>query len=675
MTSQSEGVILPEDRDPSSGIGPLSGFRPDVQALRGLAVLLVVMFHARFIFHGGFIGVDVFFVVSGFVIGRGLVGGFVSTNTMSFRAFYRRRVRRILPALAVMLSVVILVAPLLAPLAASPYTTKTGIAAALFSANAYLFQVFNLGYFASSAELNPLLHTWSLSVEEQFYFIFPAMMWFAWRIAVKRRRSIPVLRIFVAGLIIVSLGLCVWLSSASGISRGEIFAFYSPFTRAWEFAVGLALVLLPASWARVRGAQPIALVSGLSMIGFSALAFSDTTLFPGVAAVVPVVGAALVIFAGSGGNSDSKRNSALWPMIRLGDVSYSWYLWHWPFIVFAGAFWPLSGSLPLVVAAVASLLPAWFSYRFIEQRATKETRRQSAAVALAAICILAPLISAAMSVPIQRVISRQPAVIDVAQSIKPVPECSARVNDRCFWGDPGSSGSVVLAGDSNAGHYSTALIGASAASGYQLATSTRPGCPPLGLAFTLFPQKSKAVECSRQMNALIDELILERPDLVVLAARTPPYLVAGRMFVDDQEIIDPMERAREFEDGLTDALRRLTSAGIRAAVIATAPAPNGERWTPDTCSALLLMLDSTRCSPKFAQSDYPAILSANELERRAARASGAEFWDFSPEICPQGFCTAVGRGFYPWKDEGHISEPMSKALTSRAQEFIDGAAR
>jgi hypothetical protein len=177
------------------------------------------------------------------------------------------------------------------------------------------------------------------------------------------------------------------------------------------------------------------------------------------------------------------------------------------------------------------------------------------------------------------------------------------------------------------------------------------------------------------MNALIDELILERPDLVVLAARTPRYMVAGRMFVDDQEIIDPMERAREFEDGLTDALRRLTSAGIRVAVIATAPAPNGERWTLDSCSALLLMLDSTRCSPKFAQSDYPAILSANELERRAARASGAEFWDFSPEICPQGFCTAVGRGFYPWADEGHISLPMSKALTSRAQEFIDGAAR
>ena len=154
------------------GLGPLDGYRPDVQALRGLAVVAVVLYHANVVFPGGFVGVDVYFVISGFVIGRVLLKRFAADSTASnnasggrFSWFYARRARRLLPALGLMLVVVILLAPLLAPLGGLPATSPTGIAAALFSANAYLFWGTGVGYFDPAAVLNPLLHTWSLSAE------------------------------------------------------------------------------------------------------------------------------------------------------------------------------------------------------------------------------------------------------------------------------------------------------------------------------------------------------------------------------------------------------------------------------------------------------------------------------------------------------------------------------
>ena len=220
-------------------IAPLDGYRPDIQALRGLAVLAVVLYHAKVVFPGGFVGVDVFFVISGFVIGRVLLKRFAANNTTNptrngFSWFYVRRARRLLPALGFMLFAVILLAPLLAPLGGLPETSPTGIAAALFSANAYLFWGTGVGYFDPVAELNPLLHTWSLSVEEQFYLFLPVVLYLSWRLGKRRDRPVQSLRVFVISLIAGSFALCILLSysGAIGGESGLRFAFFSPFTRA-----------------------------------------------------------------------------------------------------------------------------------------------------------------------------------------------------------------------------------------------------------------------------------------------------------------------------------------------------------------------------------------------------------------------------------------------------------
>ena len=160
----------------SVGLSSLRGYRSDIQLLRGLAVLLVVLYHAKVVFRGGYIGVDVFFVISGYVIGRLIIDELLTTDRLSFRAFYTRRFRRILPALALMLVVVVLVSPFLAPIGAGGQTNATAAASALFSANFYLFASEVGGYFAITSTFNPLLHTWSLAVEEQFYLLIPAML-------------------------------------------------------------------------------------------------------------------------------------------------------------------------------------------------------------------------------------------------------------------------------------------------------------------------------------------------------------------------------------------------------------------------------------------------------------------------------------------------------------------
>jgi len=216
---------------PSNGgfAGPRLGLRADVQGLRGIAVLLVVLYHAGNLVPHGFLGVDMFFAISGFVITASLVGEFVSTGRLDLRAFYARRVRRLLPALALMVAFVSTAGVLAAPFEAQPLTSATAAAAALFGANVYLMHL-STGYFAVQTAVDPLLHTWTLGVEEQFYVIFPLLL----VVVLRTRRAVAVF----AGVLavgVVSFDLFMVGSNANGPGR---FAFYGSPARAWEFALG-----------------------------------------------------------------------------------------------------------------------------------------------------------------------------------------------------------------------------------------------------------------------------------------------------------------------------------------------------------------------------------------------------------------------------------------------------
>jgi peptidoglycan/LPS O-acetylase OafA/YrhL len=337
--------------------GEHAGYRADIDGLRAVAVMAVVIHHiAPGLLHGGYVGVDVFFVISGYLITQ-IIHAEQREGRFSFMEFYARRARRILPALfGVLLATLALGWWLQLP---SDYRgTLRAALAALLSVSNLLFWSTNRGYFEATDErLNPLLHTWSLGVEEQFYLFFPLLL-LAW---LRMPRCLRAPAFILAGF--------ASLLIAQALVRrfpGEVF-YLLPF-RAWEFLVGSALALGMVPNVQRAWARSLLYALGLGAIGWSCVAYSDSTAFPGASALLPVLGAAAVIHAGRGSISGLGRVLAWRPVVFTGLVSYSLYLWHWPVLVFAdyvGLVQP-GWSGGLVVFAV-SFGMAVLSYRFIEQ--------------------------------------------------------------------------------------------------------------------------------------------------------------------------------------------------------------------------------------------------------------------------------------------------------------------
>lgn len=340
--------------------------RLDVQGLRAIAVIVVVAFHAGLPVPGGFVGVDVFFVISGFVITAMLHREWLRNGRIRFRRFYLKRFRRLTPALALMVAVTMVAsAIILSPFDSQPNAAQTGIGAMLIAANFVISRTTG-GYFDAAAETNPLLNTWSLSVEEQFYLVFPAVMALGWYLARRdaRFRKAPLL--LIGGIAAISFGFT--LAGSFGWSfPGAILGFYSPFTRAWEFAAGalLALALAKATPPVSPRFMSVVGATGIGMLAASLWLITETTIFPGPWTLLPVTGTLLLLFSGTCENPVNRTLGAR-PLVRIGDYSYSIYLWHWPFIVFAIYLWPFS-PYAATLAAVISLAPAVASYHWVEQ--------------------------------------------------------------------------------------------------------------------------------------------------------------------------------------------------------------------------------------------------------------------------------------------------------------------
>lgn len=357
-------------------------YRKDIDGLRALAVLAVLLFHTNLAFTGGFVGVDVFYVISGYLI-VGLIEADLSAGSFSFRRFYERRIRRLYPALFLVLAVtsVWVVWRML-------WVDLQDYARSLLSVIVYLsnLQFYSeTGYFTEEATIKPLLHTWSLAVEEQFYLIVPLLM-------VLAHRWLPRWgRIGLWGLVVaLSFALCLVM-----IGRDKAATFYLLPTRAWEIGLGGLIALTGTAW--VKRSRPLAEVlglGGLSAILYSMMNFNGNIPFPDARAALPVLGAAAVIAGASLPQTLAARLLSTWPAVFIGRISYPLYLWHWPLIVMVvyGRYAPLSRTEALMVLAgslILSVLTWWFVERPIRGRRWLPQARPLFATAAAASVMVA----------------------------------------------------------------------------------------------------------------------------------------------------------------------------------------------------------------------------------------------------------------------------------------------
>ena len=498
-------------------------YRPDVDGLRAVAVLSVLFHHAGLSAPGGFVGVDVFFVISGYLI-AGLIRKDLAAGTFSLADFWARRVRRLFPALAVVVAVTLVAGwRLMLP---QHYVSLAHSVWALFSLIANVHFCRSTGYFEQAAEVKPLLHTWSLAVEEQFYLVVPLVMWWLGR----RGRTRALVRLSV-----VALGVS-FVISVLGTQRHNPSAFYYIHSRAWELLVGTLLAFCPAAGGAGRSWRgELAALAGLAGIIVPVFLYDRSTPFPGFAAVPPVLGAALLIWAGgrAGPLPAVNRLLAAAPVVFVGKISYSLYLWHWPLIVFAKYYslGPLSVADRLGLVA-ASVVAGAISWRFVETpfRVKRLLGARPRLVAGAA-AALAVLVGAAVAIDhADGVPSRLPAAArEYAAAGIMDPrytrgiESSDVANNLMRFGDADAPAGLLVWGDSYAMAVLPAIDTLAQKTGIPARAATRADGAPIADYVPPYPG-ARSARTRDYNDAVLAHLRAEHYDAVLLASRWHMHL-------------------------------------------------------------------------------------------------------------------------------------------------------
>ncbi|WP_407496364.1 acyltransferase family protein [Pseudooceanicola sp. MF1-13] len=468
-------------------------YRAEIDGLRAIAVLAVVLDHAGVPWlAGGFVGVDVFFVISGF-----LITSILLQDPPGLRQFYLRRARRILPALIVVLLGCLITGWVILPPDSYKALAQSTLATLGFGSNLW-FWLQTGDYFAPAAESAPLLHTWSLAVEEQFYILFPLILWGLLRVG-RRAAALGILALSIA-----SFALSVWATGQAPTAN-----FYLPVTRAWELGIGAMLAVLPAT--SHSPTPKVAAPFGLILIAASVIGYDAQTPFPGAAALLPCLGAALVIWAGSDGWAARLLSR---PSLRfVGIISYSLYLWHWPVLVFARTL--RGGALTPQATAVCVLLSfalATLSWAMIE----RPFRRGSPKWPLA---IPATVVALALTVTVTQGLPSRiaPEVLTrYTKATQPTPTQAHCLKAPCQIGAPSAKPSFLLWGDSHANALIPGVEAWANRTGQSAIVATRVACAPLPGMIRL--DDAAAQGCADHNDRTL-KLAVEDPQVVLLHAR------------------------------------------------------------------------------------------------------------------------------------------------------------
>ena len=542
------------DQNDTTGLHRAIKYRPDIDGLRAIAVTSVVAYHVGLgLAKGGFVGVDVFFAISGYLIGS-LVYKEIRGHSFHISKFYERRAKRILPALfGVLIFCYIAGLLLFSPRELRNFAGEA--MATITSSSNILYAWHTPGYFHFNTHLRPLLMTWSLGVEEQFYIVFPLLMLLLSR--AKARASFWA----IAALGIVSLVASVW-----GTSHSPTHTFYLLPTRAWELASGVLLAIYEANRAHRTLAQSRPVAHGLSLLGLLCIGaaicfFSDNTPFPGIAALLPVAGAVMLIAARDG---IVNRMISWRPIVFIGLISYSWYLWHWPMLVFA-SICCASGISTRAACAVGlvSFGCAALSYKFIEQpfrKSKTSTRILLLRYAAVAVAMLMPpaVFYLAHGFP-----QRNPAVEQLESADFNLTLDPCFINEGPEFVHPvltppcvpsGQGRAIALVGDSHAGSLAAAMRIQAGTSGYRLMELVKALCPPVEIVATpSAPTGGLSTQCL-QFNRERLEYVEHDPQVqaVVLAGEWVllfQHLEGGpeKAELAVQNNLDPAEQAANWE--------------------------------------------------------------------------------------------------------------------------------
>lgn len=546
-------------------------YRPDVDGLRAVAVALVLLFHAGLGFSGGFIGVDVFFVISGFLI-TGLILKEQAAGNFSLGNFWVRRVRRILPAATVMAVTVLMAGSVLLLPEELVDLSQSTIAQQLMSANVYFWRSTN--YFDGPADLKPLLHTWSLAVEEQFYLGYPFLL-----LLLRRRATVPILGILTVG----SFALSVW-----GVRHHPAASFYLLPTRAWELLIGGMICFLPKPSRLPPWSLATSSWLSLGAIVAAGWCYSSTTPFPGTAALLPCLATGALIYANSERLSQPASLLAARPVVFAGLLSYSLYLWHWPIF----AFWRIWLGEPTPAAAVAllgiSAGVAYASWKYIEtpfRRPNPARPRaayyRAALLSVAATSLMAVGIVAAKGLPL-----RFPKEINTLADnpLPTAPLCTVEDAERGEFPAIGAPADgtplVVLWGDSHLISLFDALHEAMLDADLHGVCAAYGGFPPLLDAWSANRRTDDILRWNRAVFKYIQS---HNVSDVVLAARWTIY-VEGRENGDRDMLLVDRHANTERVDFAAEALRRslqrtiqsLRDSGVRIWVLKQVPSQRGD---------------------------------------------------------------------------------------------------